>query len=97
MNGCWKEKLQRHKICGSEPGSARVCEIGICPVTPHEELENLTEATNADRAGWIALRRPGTQGSYTQKLAGCPRRDFYRNQEGEGRNDFPEVFPQRAW
>ncbi len=40
-----KKNCKEHKICGREPGGARACEIGICPVAAHEELETLTVAT----------------------------------------------------
>jgi hypothetical protein len=72
---CWE-----HKKCGRQPGGARAKELGICPVTAHEELHGAHGGMNAGRACWViagSLCGGKIQGTFAQKLHSCWRCDFY--------------------
>lgn len=71
---CWE-----YKNCGREPGGKRATELGICPVTTHEQLMGAHEGINAGRACWVvagSLCGGKVQGAYAQKLSNCWRCDF---------------------
>lgn len=71
---CWE-----YKNCGREPGGRRAEELGICPVTTHDEFEGAHGGKRAGRACWVvagSLCGGKIQGSYAQKLNNCWRCDF---------------------
>jgi len=71
---CWE-----HKNCGRQPGGHKSQELGICPVTTHQELHGAHEGKNAGRACWAiagSLCGGKIQGTYAQKLSNCWRCDF---------------------
>lgn len=63
---CWE-----FKKCGREEGGINASELGVCPAYPD----------NGNQCGRI----PGTlcdgkvQGSFSMKLAGCVKCDFYQS------------------
>ena len=68
------------KNCGRYPGRPRVTELGVCPVTTHEELHGAHGGQNAGRACWViagSLCGGRIQGTCAQKLADCRRCDFF--------------------
>ena len=72
---CWE-----HKNCGRYPGGPRSKELGVCPVTTHEELHGAHGGRNAGRACWViagSLCGGKVQGTYAQKLTNCWRCDFF--------------------
>jgi hypothetical protein len=79
---CWE-----YKNCGRYPGGPRSGELGVCPVTTHEELHGAHDGKNAGRACWViagSLCGGKIQGTYAQKLSNCWRCDFFisvKNQE----------------
>ncbi len=78
---CWE-----HKNCGRYPGGPRAKELGICPVTVHEELHGAHGGRNAGRACWViagSLCGGKIQGTYAQKLTNCWRCDFFNNVKKE--------------
>lgn len=71
---CWE-----HKQCGRQPGGPRVKELGVCPVTLHQELTGVHDGSNAGRACWVvagSLCGGKIQGTYANKLDNCWRCDF---------------------
>ncbi len=78
---CWE-----HKNCGRYPGGPRAQELGICPVTVHEELHGAHGGRNAGRACWViagSLCGGRIQGTYAQKLSNCWRCDFFNSVKKE--------------
>lgn len=78
---CWE-----HKNCGRYPGGPRAAELGICPVTVHEELHGAHGGQNAGRACWViagSLCGGKIQGTYAQKLSNCWRCDFFNTVKKE--------------
>jgi hypothetical protein len=72
---CWE-----HKNCGRYMGGPRVEELGVCPVTVHEDLNGAHGGKNAGRACWViagSLCGGKIQGTYAQKLSNCWRCDFF--------------------
>lgn len=72
---CWE-----FKKCGREPGGPRSAELGVCPVTTHEELHGAHDGKNGGRACWViagSLCGGKVQGTYAQKLNNCWRCDFF--------------------
>ncbi len=71
---CWE-----FKKCGRQPGGARATEMGVCPVTIHQQLEGVHGGSKAGRACWVvagSLCGGKMQGEYAQKLNNCWRCDF---------------------
>jgi hypothetical protein len=71
---CWE-----HKECGRQPGGSRSAELGICPVTTHQDLSGVHGGRNAGRACWViagSLCGGKIQGAYAQKLFNCWKCDF---------------------
>ncbi len=71
---CWE-----FKKCGRNPGGNRTKELGVCPVTTHNDLTGIHGGTNAGRACWVvagSLCGGKVQGEYAQKLHNCWRCDF---------------------
>ncbi len=78
---CWE-----HKNCGRYPGGPRAQELGVCPVTVHDELHGAHGGRNAGRACWViagSLCGGKIQGTYAQKLSNCWRCDFFINVKKE--------------
>jgi len=71
---CWE-----HKKCGRQPGGHKAQELGVCPVTVHQDLHGAHDGQNAGRACWVvagSLCGGKIQGTYAQKLTNCWRCDF---------------------
>ena len=71
---CWE-----FKRCGREPGGSRVEQLGICPVTTHDNFHLAHGGKNAGRACWVvagSLCGGKVQGTYAEKLHNCWRCDF---------------------
>ena len=71
---CWE-----HKNCGRYPGGPKAEELGVCPVTVHQELNGAHGGQNAGRACWViagSLCGGKIQGTYAQKLTNCWRCEF---------------------
>ncbi len=78
---CWE-----HKNCGRWPGGPRSVELGVCPVTVHQQLDGAHGGTNAGRACWVvagSLCGGKIQGTYAQKLSNCWRCDFMNSVKKE--------------
>ncbi len=78
---CWE-----FMNCGRQPGGGRVHDLGICPVTTHQELNGAHDGKNAGRACWVvagSLCGGKIQGSYAQKLTNCWRCNFFRTVKDE--------------
>ena len=72
---CWE-----HKNCERYPGGRRAEELGVCPVTTHDDLHGAHGGKNAGRACWViggSLCGGQIQGTYAQKLTNCWRCDFF--------------------
>ena len=72
---CWE-----HKNCGRYPGGPKSAELGVCPVTIHQDLHGAHGGQNAGRACWViagSLCGGKLQGTYAQKLSNCWRCDFF--------------------
>ncbi|MGE5173110.1 MAG: two-CW domain-containing protein [Betaproteobacteria bacterium] len=85
-SGVGKKNCWEHKSCGREPGGARAKELGVCPVTTHEELHGAHGGKNAGRACWViagSLCGGKMQGTYAQKLSNCWRCDFFNTVKKE--------------
>ena len=71
---CWE-----HKNCGREPGGQRTHDLGVCPVTIHDDLDGAHGGVKAGRACWVvagSLCGGKIQGTYAEKLTNCWRCDF---------------------
>ena len=71
---CWE-----YKKCGRQPNGNKVQELGVCPVTTHQELSGAHGGKNAGRACWViagSLCGGKVQGTYANKLHNCMRCDF---------------------
>ena len=71
---CWE-----HTNCGRHPGGHRAAELGVCPVTTHQDLSGVHDGQNAGRACWVvagSLCGGKVQGAYAQKLNSCWKCDF---------------------
>jgi hypothetical protein len=71
---CWEVKM-----CGRQPGGARVGELGVCPVTVDTSLSGAHGGRNAGRACWViagTLCGGQVQGTYAKKLSNCWRCEF---------------------
>jgi len=78
--GIAKKNCWEHKNCGRYPGGPRAKELGVCPVTTHEELHGAHGGKNGGRACWVVagtLCGGTVQGHYAQKIANCWRCDFF--------------------
>lgn len=72
---CWE-----FMNCGRHPGGPRTRDLGVCPVTTHENLHGAHDGRNAGRACWVvagSLCGGKIQGTYAQKLTNCWRCDFF--------------------
>jgi hypothetical protein len=82
---CWE-----FKKCGREPGGKHVHDLGICPATIEEKLDNIHEGKNAGRCCWVlagTLCKGEVQGSFAQKYKNCEICDFYKKVKDE---EFPK-------
>jgi hypothetical protein len=71
---CWE-----YKKCGRQPGGQHVHDLGVCPVTIHQDLTGAHGGSNAGRACWVvagSLCGGKVQGTYANKLNNCWRCDF---------------------
>jgi hypothetical protein len=80
---CWE-----FKKCGRQPQGAKERELGLCPASMEQALDNVHEGTNAGRACWIVggtFCKGEVQGRFAQKFRNCEKCDFYqlvRKEEG---------------
>ena len=80
---CWE-----FKKCGRQPQGAKVREMGLCPATVQQELDDVHEGTNAGRACWVVggtFCKGQVQGTFAQKFKNCEQCEFYqlvRQEEG---------------
>jgi hypothetical protein len=81
---CWEVKK-----CGRESEGAKVKELGICPASTEERLDDIHGGKNAGRVCWAVA---GTfcegkvQGTYAQKYGNCAVCEFFikvRHEEGK--------------
>jgi hypothetical protein len=78
---CWE-----FMNCGRHPGGPRSQELGICPVSTHDELHGAHGGKNAGRACWViagTLCGGKVQGAFAQKLSNCWRCDFFNEVKRE--------------
>lgn len=71
---CW----EFHK-CGRQPGGQKSSELGVCPVTTHNDLSGVHDGQNAGRACWVvagSLCGGKIQGAFAEKLNSCWKCDF---------------------
>jgi hypothetical protein len=71
---CWE-----YTKCGRQPGGNKVQELGVCPVSTHQELSGAHGGTHAGRACWVvagSLCGGTIQGTYANKLRNCWRCEF---------------------
>ena len=71
---CWE-----FKKCGRQPGGHKAEELGVCPVTKHQDLDGAHGGKNGGRACWVvagSLCGGKIQGTFAQKLHNCWRCDF---------------------
>ena len=72
---CWE-----FKRCGRQPGGFHVHDLGRCPATLEERLDEVHDGANAGRACWVVagtLCGDEVQGTFAQKFANCQNCDFY--------------------
>ena len=84
--GIHKKNCWEFTKCGRESGGARVKDLGVCPVSTHQELHGMHEGLNAGRACWViagTLCNGAVQGTFAQKLHNCWRCDFYNTVKKE--------------
>jgi hypothetical protein len=80
---CWEMKK-----CGRQPGGEKTGELGVCPVTKYLASHGINSGVNGGRACWVigGTFCGGTvQGTYSQKMGGCMKCEFYsqvRQEEG---------------
>lgn len=73
---CWE-----HKKCGRQPQGVKVHELGLCPASLEEALDDVHEGTNAGRACWVVsgtFCKGQVQGTFAQKFKNCELCDFYQ-------------------
>lgn len=73
---CWE-----FEQCGLEPGGRNVVANGICPAAAERHADGIHHGKNAGRCCWIVsgtLCHGETQGTYTEKVAGCQQCGFYK-------------------
>ncbi len=83
---CWE-----HKKCGRQPQGARVAELGLCPASLEEALDDVHEGTNAGRACWVVsgtFCKGQVQGTFAQKFKNCELCDFYQLVRKDEGGDF---------
>ncbi len=82
---CWE-----FKKCGRQPQGPKVKELGLCPASVEQSLDDVHDGTNAGRSCWIVsgtFCRGEVQGTFAQKFKNCEKCDFYqlvRKEEGMG-------------
>ena len=80
---CWEVK-----VCGREPGGAKIAELGVCPAATATGLNGIHGGKNGGRACWVTagtLCGGKVQGTFATKLAACQSCEFYqavRREEG---------------
>lgn len=73
---CWE-----FKKCGREPGGISSVELGICPATTNEKLNNSNHGKNGGRSCWPlagTLCGGKIQGVFALKFQNCMDCDFYK-------------------
>jgi len=82
---CWE-----YKKCGRQPQGPHVRDMGLCPASLEQVLDDVHDGTNAGRACWVVsgtMCQGETQGTFSQKYKNCEVCDFYqlvRREEGPG-------------
>lgn len=83
---CWE-----FKKCGRQPGGPHVHDLGKCPATVEERLDDVHGGVNAGRACWVVAGTfcgGAVQGTFAQKFHSCQKCDFYENVRGEEHPNF---------
>ncbi len=73
---CWE-----FKKCERLPGGRLVGELGVCPATTYEMLNNIHGGKNAGRACWVVAGTfcgGAVQGTEAQKQHNCWKCDFFQ-------------------
>jgi hypothetical protein len=80
---CWE-----FKRCGREVGGGKVKELGICPASVEQRLDEVHGGYRAGRACWVVagtMCGGAVQGTFANKFGNCEKCDFYnsvRQEEG---------------
>jgi len=72
---CWE-----FKRCGRQLGGDHINDLGRCPATLEEGLDDTHGGVNAGRACWVVAGtfcRNEVQGTFAQKFKSCQKCDFY--------------------
>lgn len=83
---CWEKKK-----CGRQPGGDNTGELGICPVTKNLAAHGINSGINGGRACWAiegTLCGGEVQGTYSQKMGGCMKCEFYSQVRQEQGPDY---------
>ncbi len=67
--------------CGRETGGKNVQELGVCPATKEQKLNNIHGGKNAGRTCWAVAGtfcKGDLQGHYADKMQNCKKCDFYK-------------------
>lgn len=82
---CWE-----FKQCGRQPQGPKVAEMGLCPASLEEALDDVHGGVNGGRSCWVVggtYCKGEVQGTFAQKFKNCESCDFYqlvRKEEGPG-------------
>ncbi len=85
-SNCWE-----YKKCGREPGGIKVHDLGICPATVEEGLDETHGGKNGGRSCWAvagSLCGGKVQGTFAQKYGNCVICDFFKMVKEEEGADF---------
>ncbi|MCI5147710.1 MAG: hypothetical protein D3923_19775 [Candidatus Electrothrix sp. AR3] len=72
---CWE-----FKQCGREPEGNGVTELGVCPVSTAQNVDNIHQGVNGGRCCWVvsgSLCKGEVQGTFAKKFRSCHKCDFY--------------------
>lgn len=72
---CWEIKR-----CDRGPNGAKVNELGLCPVTVENRLDNVHGGSHAGRCCWVVARSlcgGKVQGSFEKKFQDCEKCEVY--------------------
>ncbi|MCI5120775.1 MAG: hypothetical protein D3908_06215 [Candidatus Electrothrix sp. AUS4] len=74
---CWE-----FKNCGREPGGINSSELGVCPVSTHNELDGIHSGINGGRCCWIFYGAVSCSmeesKTFDEHVATCRTCGFYR-------------------
>lgn len=83
---CWE-----FKRCGRQPEGFHVHDLGVCPASLEQRLDDVHEGVNAGRACWVVagtLCKGQLQGTFAQKFKNCKECDFYLKVREEEQMNF---------